>query len=130
MHRTMALAALFAASAAGAQDVAVQSAVYRETQGVDGTRLVVPATRLVRGDRVVTILRWDAPRDGSFTAVSRIPALLALESASTPGLEISTDGGRNWRRIADPDRIPRGATHLRWRIDAGEGQLSYRAVVR
>lgn len=130
MRWTIAGAALIAASAAGARDLAVESAIYTETAGADGARVVVPAARLVRGDRVVTILSWNAPRDGRFTAVSRIPSGLALESASKPGLEISTDGGRSWRRIADPDTIPRGATHLRWQIGGGEGQFSYRAVVR
>ena len=129
MRRTIALVALHAASAAGAQSVAVESAVYTETDGRSGARVIEPTVRLVRGDRVVTILRWDAPGGASFMAVSRIPPALALESASEPNLEISTDDGRSWRRLGDPDRIPRGATHLRWRI-GGAGQLSYRAVVR
>ena len=28
----------------------------------------------------------------------------------------STDGGRSWRRLADPDVIPAGTTHLRWQM--------------
>ena len=128
MRWTIALAALLAAIPAGAQQVAIDSAVYLERVG-DGTAQVEPATRFVRGDRVVTILTWDAPRGGSYTVVSPVPAGLALQSASHPGLEISTDGGRTWRRLADPDSVPRGTTHLRWRV-GGEGRLSYRAVVR
>jgi hypothetical protein len=85
---------------------------------------------LQRGDRVVTILRWDAPDGASLTAVSRVPAGLTIESTSRPGLEASVDGGRSWRRIDNPEAIPAGTTHLRWRIDGGEGRLSYRAVVR
>ena len=128
MRWTVALAALLAANPAHAQGVAVDSAVYRETGG-DGAMQVEPATRLARGDRVVAVLRWDAPREGTYTVVSAVPAHLALESASYPGLEVSTDGGRNWRRLADPDVIQAGTTHLRWRV-GGEGRLSYRAVVR
>lgn len=124
------MAVLLAPMPAAAQGVAVESAVYLETAHADGAREVVPATRLQRGDRVVTILRWEAPRGGSYTAVSRVPTGLAIESTSRQGLEASVDGGRSWRRIADPDAIPEGTTHLRWRIDSGEGQLSYRAVVR
>jgi hypothetical protein len=79
---------------------------------------------------VVTILRWDAPRGARYTAVSPVPAGLTIESASRTGLEVSTDGGRSWRPLADPDAVPPGTTHLRWRIAGGEGRLSYRAVVR
>lgn len=121
---------LLAATPLAAQDVAIDSSVYRETAGADGAWQVAPADRLLRGDRVVTVLRWDAPRGGSYTAVSRVPAGLTIESASQPGLEVSTDGGRSWRRLDDPHEVPQGTTHLRWQIGGGEGRLSYRAVVR
>ena len=128
MRWTIAWAGLLAAIPANAQDVAIASAVYRESTEQGVTR-IEPATRLMRGDRVVAILRWDAPAAGTYTVVSPVPARLALQSASHPGLEVSTDGGRSWRRLADPDAVPRGTTHLRWQV-GGEGRLSYRAVVR
>ena len=128
MRWTLALAAILPAIPANAQDVAIDSAVYRER--VDGgRRQIEPATRLTRGDRVVTILSWDAPNGGNYTVTSPVPAGLALQSASHPGLEVSTNGGRTWRRLADSDAAPRGTTHLRWRV-GGDGRLSYRAVVR
>jgi hypothetical protein len=128
MRWTLALAAILLAIPANAQDVAIDSAVYRER--VDGgRRQIEPATRLTSGDRVVTIMSWDAPSGGSYTVTSPVPAGLSLQNASYPGLEVSTDGGRNWRRLADLDAAPRGTTHLRWRV-GGEGRLSYRAVVR
>lgn len=130
MRWTIAVAALLAATPLAAQDVAIDSAVYRETAAADGALQVAPAGRLLRGDRVVTILTWEAPRSGSYTAVSPVPAGIVIESASRDGLEVSTDGGRRWHRLDDPDTVPPGTTHLRWRIDAGEGRLSYRAVVR
>lgn len=130
MRWTIAVAALLAAVPLAAEDLTIDSAVYRETAGEGGTREVVPVTRLLRGDRVVTILSWEAPRGGSYTAVSPVPAGLTIESASRPGLDVSTNGGRSWRRLEDPDAVPQGTTHLRWRIVGGEGRLSYRAVVR
>jgi hypothetical protein len=130
MRWTITVAALLAAAPLAAEDVAIDSAVYRETASADGARRVAPADRLLRGDRVVAILRWEAPRGGSYTAVSTVPAGLSIESASRAGLEVSIDGGRSWRRLDDPTAVPPGTTHLRWRIDGGEGRLSYRAVVR
>lgn len=130
MRGPIAVTALLVAAPLGAENLAIDSAVYRETAGAAGERRVAPADRLLRGDRVVTILTWEAPRGASYTAVSPVPAGLAIESASRHGLEVSTDGGRSWRRLDDPDSVPRATTHLRWRIAGGEGRLSYRAVVR
>ena len=130
MRWTMAWAAACAAIPLNAQarSVAIDSEVYRERFD-DGAARVERATQLVPGDRVVTILRWNAPRQGRFTVVSPVPAGLVLESASHPALDISTDGGRSWRRLGDPDAIPGETTHLRWSV-GGDGRLSYRAVVR
>lgn len=128
MRWTIAVAALLTALPASAQQIVIDSAVYRE-RVAGGEVRIEPATRLIRGDRVVTILTWDTPPGGTYTLVSRVPTGLVLQSASYSGLEVSVDGGRAWRRLADPDTIPRGATHLRWRV-GGDGRLSYRAVVR
>ena len=128
MRWIVGLAALAAATPLAAEGVEIDSAVYRET-GSDGVMQVEPASRLTRGDRVVTVLRWDAPISGTYTVVSAVPARLALQSASYPGLEVSSDGGRNWRRLDNPNVIPAGTTHLRWQVGR-EGRLSYRAVVR
>lgn len=125
----LATALLAAAAPLRAEDVAVESMVYRE-RSAEGAMQIAPATRLAAGDRVVTILRWNAPLGTRHTAVSAVPAGLSIESMSREGLDISTDGGRSWRRLADAEEVPAGTTHLRWRIGGGEGRLSYRAVVR
>jgi hypothetical protein len=71
MRWIIAAAALLAAAPLAAEDVAIDSAVYRETADAHGLR-----------------------------------------------------------QLDDPDEVPHGITHLRWRIEGGEGRLSYRAVVR
>lgn len=125
---TAVLTALLPGAPAAAQGIAIDSAVYRE-KALNGGVRIEPATHLLRGDRVITVLRWEAPETGGYTVTSAVPATLAIESASYPGLEISLDGGQNWRRLANPESVPRGTTHLRWQM-RGEGRLSYRAVVR
>jgi len=128
MRWMLTLAGLCAAIPASADEIEVESAVYVESGG-DGASRIEPVDRLMRGDRVVAILRWNAPHIGSYTITSPIPEGLAVRSATHPSVEYSTDDGQSWRRPADLDNIPRGATHLRWRA-RGEGRLSYRAVVR
>jgi len=128
MRWTLALAAMLAALPVKAQQVGVSAAVYRERADERGSQ-VEPAILLARGDRVVTIVTWDAPRGGTYTIVTPVPAGLALQSASHRDLHVSSDGGRTWRRLVDPDNAPRDATHLRWQV-VGDGRLSYRALVR
>lgn len=123
----MTVAAL-AATPAYARDVAIDSAVYIERSAA-GASYITPAERVTRGDRIVTILRWQAPATGRYTATSAIPEGLRIESASHPDIEISTNNGRSWARLADLGSAPENATHLRWPV-GGEGRLSYRAVVR
>ncbi|MBO9518957.1 MAG: hypothetical protein J7493_12900 [Porphyrobacter sp.] len=129
MRWAIAMAALVAATPLSAQRIAIDRSVYVE-RSVGGAMQIEPATQLLRGDRVVTILSWDAPAEGSYTVVSPVPAGLAIQSASHPNVEISRDGGRSWQRLADPRRIPDGTTHLRWRLEGSAGRLSYRSVVR
>lgn len=106
----------------------IASGVFRETVNDKGIR-VEPAATFARGDTVVTVMSWQASGHGARTIVSAVPAGLALESVSRDGLEISVDGGRSWRALRDGRLLPPSVTHLRWQA-AGEGQLSYRALVR
>ena len=106
--------------------VAIESAVFVERS--DGASRVVEGTGQFRkGERVVTVLRWQAPR-GSYTVTSPVPARLQFENSSAETIEVSTDGGRNWRAIglAQPEAV----THLRWRVGNGAGRLTYSAIVR
>lgn len=111
----------------------IESAVFVEkTDPIDGARVlrIDAETRLTRGDRVVTILSWDSPQADGLKLTSAVPRTLQVQSASRAGLEISSDGGRNWRVLADADAVPPGVTHLRMPLGRREGTLSYRAVVR
>lgn len=109
-----------------AQDIAVQSRIYFE-QASDGGRTVSDATTLREGDRVVAVLDWNARRSGT-TITSAIPAHLSFLDASEDELEVSTDGGRNWRQLADSSGGQ--VTHLRWRTATVRGRLAYSAIVR
>lgn len=106
--------------------VAIESAVFVERS--DGaSRMVEAASSLRRGERVVTVLRWQAPR-GRYTVTSPVPAPLQFESASADAMEVSTDGGRTWRSLGGAQ--PEAVTHLRWRVGSGAGRLTYSAIVR
>lgn len=123
------LAALAAAMPASAgTGFEIESAVFVERASGDGLR-VEPADRFVPGDRVVTVMTWQAPQSARYTIVTAVPAHLNLQSVSREGLQFSLDGGRSWRTLADGRAVPSGVTHLRWPA-AGDGRLSYRAVVR
>jgi len=106
--------------------VAIDSAVFVERS--DGAaRTVETAQSFRRGERVVTVLRWQAPR-GSYTVTSPVPPRLQFEGVSAETVDVSTDGGRTWRALAGtrPDAV----THLRWRVGNGPGRLTYSALVR
>ena len=128
MRWALALVGSIAATSATAGNVEVDSAVFVESHSAGETKLE-PATRLSRGDRLVTIVRWNAPRSGSYTLTSEVAPALVLQSASHGEFEVSTDRGRTWRRVPNPESIPPGITHLRWQA-GGSGRLTYRAIVR
>jgi hypothetical protein len=106
--------------------VAIDSAVFVER--IDGaSRTLEAASSLRKGERVVTVLRWQAAA-GSYTVTSPVPPRLQFEDSSAQAIEVSTDGGRNWRALGGAR--PEAVTHLRWRIGSGAGRLTYSAIVR
>lgn len=122
----IALALLAAPLQAQSASVAIASAVYVEREQ-GPLRTVEPARELRKGERVVTVLRWQAPR-GSYTVTSPVPASLQFERSSAEAIEASTDGGRSWRELGKVQ--PEAVTHLRWRVGQGAGRLTYSAIVR
>ena len=132
MRKIAVLAGLAALpSALTAQDrVALDTKVYLE-RPLDGANLSLSrAGTLAPGDRVITVLRWENPRAGSYTLTSAVPARLRLQDASTNAIEASTDGGKRWVRLGSLEGRIGDVTHLRWRTGLGLDRLSYRAVVR
>jgi len=151
--RMVALAAIIgciiAAPAAAQQGVSLDSSVFIERTGHtdDGriARRIEPASRLVKGDRVVLVLEWTTGADGkSFAVTSPIPGTLSFRRSGNDGEQVSVDGGKSWGELGEL-RIREGATtrlasagdvtHVRWRISRreavrGSGLITYSAVVR
>ncbi len=122
--------------------VALDSAVFVERLRADNSRSLEPASRLSRGDRVVTVVSWHRMgRDGgstsSFTLVNPLPRAIAYQRSARDGEDVSVDGGRSWGqlgtlRLGDRLATPEDVTHVRWRVadTAGSGRIAYSGIVR
>ncbi len=130
-----------ATAASANPGVALDSAVFVEHMQSSNLRNLEPASRLTRGDRVVTILTWRRTTgSGGFTLTNPLPRKIAYQASARDDEEVSVDGGRSWGRIGDlriGERIatPEDVTHVRWRVGAnsaaaGSGQIAYSGIVR
>ena len=133
-----------AGSLAGSK-VALSSAVFVERAGGSRgglNRTIEPAATLARGQRLVLVVDWQAPRKtSSFTVTTPIPVSLSFQRSSAEGEEVSVNGGRDWGRLGalqtrDSDGLrmatPEDVTHVRWRVrsTARTGRIAYSALVR
>ena len=117
--------------------IALGSAVYVE-RVEDDSRVLVPASRFTRGDRVVAVVTWRrAGPGGRFTVTNPLPRGLYYQGSASDDGEVSVDGGRTWGKLGDlrlGDRLatPEDVTHLRWRVAsaAAAGRIAYSAIVR
>lgn len=134
------LAGILNAAPATAQEqsaVALGTAVFVEKTD-DNARILQPANRLSRGDRVVTVVSWRrAGPGGRFTVINPLPRGLYYQGSANDDEEVSVDGGRSWGKLGDlriGDRLatPEDVTHLRWRVasPAPAGRIAYSAIVR
>jgi hypothetical protein len=128
-------------SALAQPTVAMDSAVFIERAQPDNSRSLVPASRLSRGDRVITVLTWyRMGGDGGFTITNPLPRAIAYQSSARDNQEVSVDGGRSWGTLGDLRIGPRLATpedvtHVRWRVQPGlaaqgRGQIAFSGIVR
>lgn len=136
-----ALAAALAAAATAlpahaAPTVSLESDVYVEKAG-ESRRVVEPAARLRRGDRVVTIVTWKRAGAGSFTVTNPLPRTVEFEGSADGDEQVSVDGGRTWGqlaalRVGTRTAVPQDVTHVRWRVatPAPQGRIAYSAIVR
>lgn len=124
--------------------IATESAVFVERVASGNVRHLEPAERMIRGDRVVTIVSWyrlsEGGADGSFVITNPMPRAIAFQDTAREDGEVSVDGGRTWgrlgtlrvgQRLASPEDV----THLRWRIAPGHaargsGHIAYSGIVR
>lgn len=116
---------------------------------IDGrTRIVLkPADVVLPGDRLIFTTRvqnHDAKPAERVVVTNPVPAAVAFSGENSPGVGVSTDGGRSFgplaaQMVADGNggrRAARSAdvTHLRWTIasvPAGSaGSVSYHGIVR
>jgi len=121
--------------------VALDSAVFVERLTANNVRSLEPASRLNRGDRVVTVLSWQRlgrpSGSNGFTLVNPLPRAIAYQASAHDSEEVSVDGGHSWgtigslrygSRLATPEDV----THVRWRLpaSAGSGRIAYSGIVR
>ena len=139
------LAAIAGAGLAGpalaTPNIATDSAVFVERAQPGNMRRLEPASRLSRGDRVITIVSWyRMGGDGGFTITNPLPRAVAYQASAREDEEVSVDGGRSWGRlgalhIGQRLATPEDVTHIRWRIPAGaalrgKGPIAYSRIVR
>lgn len=130
-----------AATAQAAPTVALDSAVYVERTQQGNVRSLEPASRLSRGDRVVTIVSWQRMGgNGGFTVTNPLPRSVTYQASAREDEEVSVDGGLTWGRIGtlrvgSRMATPEDVTHVRWRVSParaarGSGRIAYSGIVR
>jgi len=121
--------------------VALDSAVFVERTTPQRGRMLEPAIRLSRGDRVVYVVSWyRMGGTGGFMVTNPLPDTVYFQGSASGDEEVSIDGGRTWGKLAvlrvgSRLATPEDVTHVRWRVNPalaarGSGQIAYSAIVR
>lgn len=138
---TMLAGAAISIPAYATPNVATDSAVFVERLQSETARQLEPASRLSRGDRIVTIVTWyRMGGQGGFTITNPLPQTISYQKSAHDDEQVSVDGGQTWGRLADlrigtRQATPEDVTHVRWKISArtaerGKGHIAYAGVVR
>lgn len=129
------------AIAAASPLVALDADVFVERVAPGAVRILEPASKLRRGDRLVYVVRWQRfGGSGGFTVTNPLPRTVYYQGSADGTEDVSIDGGRTWGklealrkggRIATPEDV----THIRWRVAPteaarGAGRITYSAIVR
>ena len=138
----LAIACASLASTASADPlVALDSAVFVERDQAAAGRMLEPAARLSRGDRVVYVVSWTRMGgQGGFTVTNPLPRAVAFQGSANGDEEVSVDGGRSWGklgalRVGNRFATAEDVTHVRWRVAPalaarGAGSITYSGIVR
>ncbi len=140
-HLAPILAICIPAAALAAPLVALDSAVFVERLRPGAVRLLEPANRLKRGDRLIYVVSWQRMAgDGGFTVTNPLPRTVYYQRSAAGDELVSVDGGKRWGkleglRIGARIATPEDVTHLRWRVAPAEaakgtGRITYSAIVR
>ena len=136
-----ALALAVPAIAVAAPLIALDSAVYVEKVKPGKGRMLQPASRLNRGDRVVYVVTWyRMGGSGGFTVTNPLPRTVYYQGSADGEEEVSIDGGKHWGkldnlRVGSRIATPEDVTHVRWHVPSsqaqrGSGEITYSAIVR
>lgn len=140
-HLGLVLALAAPVAALASPLIAFDSAVFVEKVQPGKGRILLPASQLKRGDRVVYLVSWFRTGGaGAFTVSYPIPRTVYFQGSADGSEEVSLDGGRSWgklerMRVGTRIATPEDVTNVRWRISAqeaarGSGEIAYSAIVR
>jgi hypothetical protein len=112
---------LLPAAPAQAATPALSSSLYVERAGQSGTRELVPATTLARGERVITRCagRLTMRCRARLHRHQRAARHLAWQQSAREDEEVSVDGGHSWGKLGTLRldgwlATPEDVTHVRW----------------
>lgn len=131
----------FGAPAALASPLQLGGDVFVEHRGDrQGALVLEHADTLHPGDRLVFVVSWNSAQTHPLTLTNPVPRSVAWQPATAEdSTEVSVDGGHTWGNLNSLTvrdggiirrALPGDVTHLRWRVPAGAGQITYRGIVR
>jgi hypothetical protein len=112
---------------------------FERAPGGRTARVLERAEQLHHGDRLVFVVSWSGGTRNGLTVTNPVPQAIAFQPAPGDASTVSVDGGQHWGTLATlmvhdgkgwRPALPEDVTHIRWRVAAGSGQITYRGIVR